>query len=95
MFVKFFDLVIILTNLFFLIYFHKYVRIGTIFQTRKFHAFCVYFVYFIIIDCLLLPMACVSGYQRESSATEDSENDDKVNYAFSVCLHEIIFVKYL
>jgi len=41
-------------------------------------------VYFIIINCLLLPMACVFGYQRESSATEDSENDDKVNYAVSV-----------
>jgi len=24
------------------------------------------------------------GHQRESSATEDSENDDKVKFAFSV-----------
>jgi len=39
-------------------------------------------VYIFFIDCLLLLMACVSYYQKENSATEDSENDDKVKLCF-------------
>lgn len=45
-----------------------------------FYACCEY-----LIDCLLMLMACVSSYQRESSANEDSENDDKVKL-LTVCV---------
>lgn len=70
MFTKYFDFIFIFTNIL------PFIKLPII------PCFLCIFVNFIY--CLLLPMACVFGHQRESSATEDSENDDKVKYAFSV-----------